>query len=54
VGTRRAAKRWVYLDAGMFGGIIETTEGLQYEVVTDRGGSSSGPWPVRPATRSIS
>ncbi len=34
----RASKRWAYLDAGMFGGIIETTEGLQYDVVTEREG----------------
>jgi ornithine decarboxylase len=46
VGTAtRSGKRWVYLDAGMFGGIIETTEGLQYEVVTDRTGKSI-PWTV--------
>jgi ornithine decarboxylase len=46
VGTAtRGGKRWVYLDAGMFGGIIETTEGLQYEVVTDRGGTLI-PWTV--------
>jgi ornithine decarboxylase len=39
VGTAtRGGKRWAYLDAGMFGGIIETTEGLQYDVVTERGG----------------
>jgi ornithine decarboxylase len=46
VGTAtRSGKRWVYLDAGMFGGIIETTEGLQYEVVTERGGKLI-PWTV--------
>jgi len=39
VGTAtRRGTRWVYLDAGMFGGIIETTEGLQYETVTEREG----------------
>lgn len=39
VGTAtRAGRRWVYLDAGMFGGIIETVEGLEYNVLTDRGG----------------
>lgn len=39
VGTAtRGGKRWAYLDAGMFGGIIETTEGLQYNVVTERAG----------------
>jgi len=36
--TTRGGKRWAYLDAGMFGGIIETTEGLQYDVVTERAG----------------
>ena len=41
----RAGKRWVYLDAGMFGGIIETTEGLQYDVLTDRPGRLI-PWTV--------
>jgi ornithine decarboxylase len=46
VGTAtRSGKRWVYLDAGMFGGIIETTEGLQYEIVTDRAGKAI-PWTV--------
>jgi len=46
VGTAtRAGKRWVYLDAGMFGGIIETTEGLPYEVVTERAGKLI-PWTV--------
>ena len=46
VGTAtRAGKRWVYLDAGMFGGIIETTEGLQYDVITEREGNAI-PWTV--------
>jgi ornithine decarboxylase len=46
VGTAtRAGKRWVYLDAGMFGGIIETTEGLQYDVLTERSGRLM-PWTV--------
>lgn len=46
VGTaRRGDKRWVYLDAGLFGGIIETTEGLQYHVLTDRSGPLV-PWTV--------
>ena len=46
VGTAtRRGTRWVYLDAGMFGGIIETTEGLQYEVSTDRAGKLI-PWTV--------
>ena len=41
----RAGKRWAYFDAGMFGGIIETTEGLQYDVVTERTGRPI-PWTV--------
>jgi ornithine decarboxylase len=46
VGTAtRGAKRWLYLDAGMFGGIIETTEGLQYDVLSDRTGRLI-PWTV--------
>ncbi len=46
VGTAtRRGTRWVYLDAGMFGGIIETTEGLQYDVVTEREGNLI-PWTV--------
>jgi ornithine decarboxylase len=46
VGTAtRAGKRWAYFDAGMFGGIIETTEGLQYDVVTERSGKLV-PWTV--------
>ena len=34
----RAGKRWMYWDAGMFGGVIETTEGLKYRIRTDRSG----------------
>jgi ornithine decarboxylase len=41
----RSGKRWAYFDAGMFGGIIETTEGLQYDVLTDRTGRLI-PWTV--------
>lgn len=39
MGTaRRAGKRWMHLDAGLFGGIMETAEGLKYKVRTDRSG----------------
>ena len=34
----RAGKRWMHWDAGMFGGIIESTEGLKYRIRTDRSG----------------
>lgn len=46
VGTAtRGGKRWAYFDAGMFGGIIETTQDLQYDTVTDRPGALV-PWTV--------
>jgi len=46
VGTAtRSGKRWMYWDAGMFGGVIEITEGLRYEILTDRKGQSI-PWTV--------
>jgi ornithine decarboxylase len=41
----RNGKRWMYWDAGMFGGIIEVTEGLAYEILTDRTGNRV-PWSV--------
>ena len=46
VGTAtRAGKRWLHLDAGLFGGIIETSEGLKYRIRTDRSGPDIG-WNV--------
>ncbi|MEX0959850.1 MAG: type III PLP-dependent enzyme [Burkholderiales bacterium] len=46
IGTlTRAGRRWVYLDTGMFGGLLESTQGLQYELRTDRGGKRV-PWHV--------
>jgi ornithine decarboxylase len=41
----RGGKRWMHWDAGLFGGIIETTEGLKYKVRTDRSGPDV-PWHV--------
>lgn len=39
VGTAtRGSQRWMYWDAGVFGGLIETTEGLGYEIYCDRNG----------------
>jgi ornithine decarboxylase len=39
VGTAtRNGQRWMYWDAGVFGGVIETTEGLRYNIYTDRDG----------------
>ena len=34
----RTGKRWMHWDAGLFGGVIETTEGLKYRIRTDRSG----------------
>jgi len=46
VGTAtRNGRRWMYWDAGMFGGIIETTEGLRYKIMSDRKGREI-PWAV--------
>jgi ornithine decarboxylase len=46
VGTAtRNGKRWMYWDAGVFGGVIEVTEGLRYEILSDRTGPSI-PWSV--------
>ncbi len=46
IGTAtRAGKRWLYLDTGMFGGLLESTQGLQYELGTDRAGTLV-PWHV--------
>lgn len=39
VGTAmRQGKRWVYLDAGVFQGLMETIEGIQFEVYTESKG----------------
>ncbi|MDV6342982.1 type III PLP-dependent enzyme [Nitrosomonas sp. Is37] len=46
VGTAtRNGKRWMYWDAGIFGGIIEVSEGLRYEILTKRTGSNI-PWSI--------
>jgi ornithine decarboxylase len=41
----RAGKRWMHLDAGLFGGVIETAEGLKYKIRTERSGPDV-PWNV--------
>ena len=41
----RAGKRWMHWDAGLFGGLIETTEGLKYRIRTDRSGPDTA-WTV--------
>ncbi|SFN96016.1 type III PLP-dependent enzyme [Nitrosospira briensis] len=46
VGTAtRNGKRWMYWDAGVFGGVIEVTEGLRYEILSDRMGQNI-PWSI--------
>jgi ornithine decarboxylase len=34
--SRRHGKRWMYWDAGKFGGLLETTEGVKYQIRTER------------------
>lgn len=41
----RGGKRWMHWDAGLFGGVIETTEGLKYKIRTERSGPDI-PWHV--------
>ena len=43
--TRRGDQRWVYLDTGMFGGLLESTQGLHYPLESDRGGRLV-PWHI--------
>lgn len=43
--TTRGGKRWMHWDAGLFGGVIEATEGLKYKIRTDRSGPDI-PWHV--------
>ena len=43
--TTRAGKRWMHWDAGLFGGVIETAEGLKYKIRTERSGPDA-PWHV--------
>jgi len=43
--TTRGGKRWMHWDAGLFGGVIETTEGLKYKIRTERSGPDV-PWHV--------
>ena len=39
IGTaNRAGKRWMHWDAGLFGGVIESSEGLRYRIRTERSG----------------
>jgi ornithine decarboxylase len=41
----RGGKRWMHWDAGLFGGVIESSEGLRYRIRTDRSGPDI-PWTV--------
>src|SRR5678816_4019506 len=41
----RAGKRWMHWDAGLFGGVIEASEGLKYRIRTERSGPDV-PWTV--------
>ena len=37
----RAGKRWMHWDAGLFGGVIESSEGLKYRIRIDRSGADA-------------
>ena len=39
----RAGRRWMHWDAGLFGGVIESSEGLKYRIRTERAGPDV-PW----------
>jgi ornithine decarboxylase len=41
----RGGKRWMHWDAGLFGGVIEASEGLKYRIRTDRSGPDTA-WTV--------
>src|SRR5205814_5280303 len=41
----RKGKRWMHWDAGLFGGVIESSEGLKYRIRTERSGPDI-PWTV--------
>ena len=41
----RAGKRWMHWDAGLFGGVIESSEGLRYRIRTDRAGPDAA-WTI--------
>ena len=43
--TKRRDQRWVYLDTGMFGGLLESTQGLHYPLESDRSGGLV-PWHI--------
>lgn len=45
IGTQtKGDERWLYLDAGVFGGLMECTQGIQYEIGADRKDSALVPW----------
>ena len=42
--TWRGGRRWVYLDAGVYSGLVETLgESIRYRLRTDRDGDPVGP-----------
>src|SRR5204863_6427455 len=41
----RGGKRWIHWDAGLFGGVIEASEGLRYKIRSERSGPDV-PWTV--------
>jgi len=47
IGTSiKGDERWMYLDAGVFGGLMECTQGIQYQIDVNNKSGNEVPWYV--------
>ena len=47
IGTAtKGDERWMYLDAGVFGGLMECTQGIQYQIEVNNKSGNEVPWYV--------
>ncbi|MDA0830309.1 MAG: type III PLP-dependent enzyme [Proteobacteria bacterium] len=47
IGTAtKGDERWMYLDAGIFGGLMECTQGIQYQIEVNNKSGNEVPWYV--------
>ena len=44
--TMKGDERWMYLDAGVFGGLMECTQGIQYQIDVSNKSGNEVPWYV--------
>ena len=44
--TIKGHERWMYLDAGVFGGLMECTQGIQYQIDVNNKSGNEVPWYV--------